>query len=417
MGNEEAPGAPVKAVMVAIGGYGQGYLQGALSPERSDWIDVVGCVDPMAQTCGILDQVRERGIPVYDTLGEFFAKHSAELAVVSSPIHLHRPHTVEALENGCHVLCEKPVAATVQDVRAMIEARDKADRLVAVGYQWSYSDPVQAVKADLMAGEYGTVRVVRSRAIVPRNEAYYGRNDWAGGLKTASGQWILDSPINNAVAHALHNMLYLIGPNVDRAARPKNVVAELYRANDITNFDTGFMRVATQEGPTVYFTASHAVPRNEGLLTEVVCEKATLRWMFGFGGAGEYDTYKVDPPEAKEGEYPPDDSSQVGRTRKLWEFIKAIRGAGPVVCGLEAASAQNLALNGAQDSMPDIVEFPRDIVKQTGEEGKRVTYAEGLDEVMKRCFEEEKLPSELGVAWARPGREVDLANYRQFPGG
>jgi len=363
----------------------------------------------MPERCRILDRVHALGIPVYPSLKEFYAKHSAELAVISSPIHLHRPQTIEALEHGSHVLCEKPVAATVQDVRAMIEARDRANRLVAVGYQWSYSPPVQAVKADLMAGRYGRVRMVRTVTIASRNEAYYGRNNWAGSKQSADGSWILDSPINNAVAHALHNMLYLLGPATDRSATPTRVIAELYRANNITNFDTGFMRVATEQGPTVYFAASHAVPRLEGTLTEIHAEKAVIRW-----GAG-FPTYTADPPEACPGGYPDDDAGDVQRTRKLWEFIKAIRGAGRVICGLEAASAQTLALNGAQDSMPDIVEFPCEMVKVTGEPGKRVTYAEGLPEVMHRCFDDLKLPSEIGVAWARPSQEIDLRDYKGFP--
>ena len=45
----------------------------------------------------------------------------------------------------------------------------------------------------------------------PRPLSYFKRNDWAGHLRTPAGEDVLDSPLNNATAHYLHNMLYVLG--------------------------------------------------------------------------------------------------------------------------------------------------------------------------------------------------------------
>ena len=141
----------------------------------------------------------------------------------------------------------------------MIRARDEAGKLVAIGYQWSFSSPIQRLKRDILAGGLGAPRRLRSVCLWPRDEVYYTRNDWAGRQRAADGSWILDSPVNNAMAHDLHNMLYLLGPSIDRSAQPVEIVAELYRANDIENFDTAALRVRTTSGAEVLFYGSHAI--------------------------------------------------------------------------------------------------------------------------------------------------------------
>jgi hypothetical protein len=68
-----------------------------------------------------------------------------------------------------------------------------------------------------------------------------------------------------------------------------------------------------------------------------------------------------------------------------------------------------------QESMPEIVEFPKGLVRVEGQPGERFTFVEGLNEDLTRCYRENKLPSELGLSWARAGTEIDLTNYTHFP--
>jgi predicted dehydrogenase len=103
-----------------------------------------GTVDLNPERCPDLDKLLALKVPVFKTLDEFYARQEAELAIISSPIQFHCEQTCLALEHGSFVLCEKPTAGSIQEVRRMIAARDRAGKWVAVGYQWSFSDAIQA---------------------------------------------------------------------------------------------------------------------------------------------------------------------------------------------------------------------------------------------------------------------------------
>ncbi len=155
----------VGAVLCGIGGYGRMYLQALLQGGAGTKVELAGVVDPFAATADGYPELHERKIPVYGTLEDFYKQQRADLAVVCSPIHWHCRQTLLALTQHSHVLCEKPAAATVQEVESMMTARDRAGRQVAVGYQWSFSSAIQALKRDIAAGLFG--RPLRLRLAAP----------------------------------------------------------------------------------------------------------------------------------------------------------------------------------------------------------------------------------------------------------
>ncbi len=254
----------VSVVLSGIGGYGGQYLDALLDPASQDRVELVGAVDPFPERCARLAELRARGVPVFPSLQAFYAQASAELAIISAPIHEHCPQTCLALEHGSHVLCEKPLAATVQDADRMIEARDRAGRQAAIGYQWSFCPAILDLKRDILAGRFGQARRLTTVVLWPRTQDYYRRNAWAGRQKSVDGAWVLDSPVNNAAAHYLHNMLFVLGEAVDRSAGLDRAQAELYRANPIENYDTAALRCFTDGGAEVLFYTSHAVSENVG---------------------------------------------------------------------------------------------------------------------------------------------------------
>ncbi len=397
---------PVSVVLVAVGGYGHTYVNALLDQGQPARATVVGVVDPFADGCNRIAEIRQRGIPIYADLESFYARHQAELAVISSPIHLHCPQTCAALEHGSHVLCEKPAAATIQEVRRMQAAGAGAGRFVAIGYQWSFSEAVQALKADVLGGRFGAPKRLRTLVLWPRNEAYYRRNNWAGALQNARGDWVLDSPVNNATAHYLHNMFFVLGTAPGRSAMPARLTAELYRANPIGNYDTGVVRAwtaagvevlfysthatALQRGPEFVYEFAHGVARYEAVSKQIVAE-------FADGSGRAYGCPDADTP------------------RKLWDCVAAVRGAGAIACDIEAAAAQTLCMNGMQDSAPGIAGFPPEWVSRQGDEGARVTVVRDLDRVLVRAYEEGRLPAEMGVPWAVPGRDLEVSTYTVFP--
>ena len=134
------------------------YLAALLENKEQPNFRLVGSVDPQPRRCPQLAELRALDIPVFETLEEFYRRHRADLAIIASPIHFHCAQTCLALARGSCVLCEKPAAGTVQEVQRMREAERAAGRWVSVGFQWSFSAAIQALKNDIRAGMYGRPR-------------------------------------------------------------------------------------------------------------------------------------------------------------------------------------------------------------------------------------------------------------------
>ncbi len=399
----------VEIVLVGIGGYGGAYVGSVLDAHARGYVRLVGAVDPAPERCGRLDELKELGIGLYDDIAGFYAERTADLAVISAPIHLHAPCTCLALDRGSSVLCEKPLTATIQDAMRMADAEAASPGFAAIGYQWSFSAAIQALKRDMIAGDFG--RAVRLRTLVawPRTKWYFGRNDWAAAIKSPDGAWVLDSPANNATAHFLHNMFYVLGPTRETSDRPVDVQAELYRANEIANYDTAAIRCHTQSGAEVLFYTTHAVTERIGPSFHYEFEHATVSY-----GWSDEPVIVAELRDGTRREY--GDPSAANRD-KLWRSIEAVKGGEPVACGIEAATAQTLCINGAQESVDEIATFPADLVRVDEEEnGDLQTWVDGLFASFESCFERGILPAEHpDISWARPGRVVDLTGYTSFP--
>jgi predicted dehydrogenase len=397
---------PIRIVLVAVGGYGNTYVNALLDKGAEHGCQIVGVVDPFAEGCRRLDELKALGVPFYNDLADFYAEHQADLAVISSPIHLHTPQTCTALENGSSVLCEKPLGATYQEAATVIATRDRTGGFVATGYQWSFNEAILALKQDILDGRLGAPRQLRTLVLWPRNKDYYGRNNWAGMQKDARGNWILDSPVNNATAHYLHNMLYMLGPAINRTVQPLTVTAEIYRANPITNYDTGVARVEVEGGAEILFYASHAIEHNRGPEFVYEFEKGTVRY-----GAG----LKTIVAEFADGTTKDYGDPQANVPKKLWDSVAAVRGADTISCPPEAACIHTLVMNGMQESMPDIVAFAENQITRVGEDGRMVNVANGLEEGLIEAYESGKLPAEIGCPWAVAGKPIDLTTYTSFP--
>jgi len=398
----------IEIVLAGIGGYGGSYLAALLAAPAEQAVRLVGAADPAPERCAQLDELKERGVPIYDDIADFYSERAADLAVIAAPIHLHAPCTCLALSRGSSVLCEKPLAATIQEARRMAEAEAASPGFVAIGYQWSFSDAIQSLKRDVMAGEFGRPVRLRTWLAWPRPRSYYTRNNWAAAIKSPDGAWVLDSPANNATAHFLHNMFYVLGPTRETSDRPVDVQAELYRANEIENYDTAAIRCHTERGAEILFYTTHAVAERVGPVFCFEFEKATVSY--------DSDGGSSVAAEFQDGTRRDYGDPNAAGTNKLWQSVAAARTGERVACGIEAATAQTLCINGAQESAR-IAGFPEDLVRiEDCGGGDRLTWVGGLRETLEQCYSRGVLPAECpGLTWARAGAKIGLAGYSSFP--
>src|SRR5439155_12631452 len=229
---------------------------------------------------------QSRGVPIHPSVQSLLAEAEVDLLMIATPIHLHAPQTCLALQRGTNVLCEKPLAGTLADAVRMWHVQLSAKAFAAIGYQWSFSDAVQSLKRDIMNGVLGKPIRLKSIVFFPRPQMYFRRNDWAGRIRTIGGDGVLDSPVNNATSHFLHNMFYVLGRTRETSAMPQSVQAELYRANQIENYDTAAIRSRTECGAEILFYTTHAAPDRRGPKSHFEFEKAIVE--FDANGDGQF---------------------------------------------------------------------------------------------------------------------------------
>jgi predicted dehydrogenase len=387
---------PVSVLMVAIGGYGQHYLNALV--DLAPACRLAGVVDPIANQSPVWPTVAAQRVPVHATIEEFYdAGHSADLAVIASPIHFHVPQSIVALEHGTCVLCDKPLGASVEEADALCRVRDQSRRWAMIGYQWSFSAGIQALKRDILEGRFGVPRRVSALCCWPRDITYYRRNDWAGRLRdVTTGRPVLDSPANNAMAHYLHNLFFLLGPEMHLSAQPRCVEAEMYRAYAIESADTAMCRAMAGQDVEVLFYASHVTSSTIAPRFRLEFDDAVVT--FGEETAGITAISRG----GHRHQYPaPDETPQFHKLRVAVDGCAAGQADAAIVCGPEAARPQTVCVNAMHESAGEIREFGPGFVHSEGTPER--LWVDGLDEVLLRCWAQRCMPSDTGVAWAVRG--------------
>ncbi|WNM23581.1 Gfo/Idh/MocA family protein [Demequina capsici] len=86
----------------------------------------------------------------------------------------HREITVAALEAGKHVMCEKPMAVTGEDARAMRDAAVKAGKKLSVGFQYRFRDDAEFMRKCADEGRFGEIYAARAHAVRRRGVPTWG---------------------------------------------------------------------------------------------------------------------------------------------------------------------------------------------------------------------------------------------------
>ena len=145
----------------------------------------------------------------YQTWHELVHDRELDAVDICLPTHLHKPATLEALQLGKHVLCEKPMAGTVADCAAMIEAAQSNERILMIAQVLRFWPEYMVLQDFVRSASYGKVR---SATFVRRA----GIPDWSRWLTedTLSGGAVLD-----LLVHDVDQILMLFG-------MPKRVAAK-----------------------------------------------------------------------------------------------------------------------------------------------------------------------------------------------
>lgn len=170
---------------------------------------------PMFQLVGVTDvnsavaeeRAEELGCPAFPNDVQMIEQTQPDIVVIMTPHPFHAEITIRALEAGCHVLCEKPMAVHAGEADAMIAAAERTGRLLAVNLQFRHRPEVIAAKRLLDEGRLGQLQRVDVVASWTRAERYYRITPWRGTWKNEGGGVLM-----NQAPHNLDLACHLAGP-------------------------------------------------------------------------------------------------------------------------------------------------------------------------------------------------------------
>lgn len=176
-------------------------------------------------------------------IGSILRDKDIDAVSVCLPNFLHAKVTVAALKSGKHVLCEKPLAATVPEARRIVQAVKKSKKRCMVAMKFRFTPEAHYISRELNKGTFG--------------EVYYGYTHYlrpVGGIPTGAGNWFITKAKSGGGA-LIDNGVHLLDLNWYLMGCPKPVyafgsayakfgpgIAEIKDSFDVEDFGCGLIK-------------------------------------------------------------------------------------------------------------------------------------------------------------------------------
>lgn len=122
----------------------------------------------------------------YTNIEQALQKTDAEAAVICTPNHLHADAAIRAMEHGLDVLCEKPMAATLEQAYEMLHASERTGKKLMIGYIVRAYDALDKVTELLTSGSFG--KVISARCVLATPETLdVAKTDYRKRYETGGG--------------------------------------------------------------------------------------------------------------------------------------------------------------------------------------------------------------------------------------
>lgn len=228
------------------------------------------------------ERVKEYGVEqTYTDPEEMLKKENLDIVAVATPNKFHKPLTVAALEAGCHVLCEKPMAMNAQEAQEMLDAAEKAGKRIMINFSFRFSPQSWQLKKEVESGILGDIYFARTQWL--RRRGLPGFGGWFGQKALSGGGPLIDLGV-----HRLDLALWLMGypKPVWVMGNTYNPIGSRLAKEQGKEFDVEDLAAAMiqfENGATMHLIASWASNIKEGELMET-------RLLGTEGGMIQYNT-------------------------------------------------------------------------------------------------------------------------------
>ena len=193
--------SPLRIAVIGPGKVAHLHAKAARQTPDTELVAVYGRTYPKAE-----DFANQYGIRAYNDVREMVEREKVDLCLVCTTHPAHREPTVAALDAGSHVLVEKPLASSLEDCDAMMEAARRNDRYLGVISQRRFYAPSMRIREAIDSGKIGQPVLGVVQMYGWRDEAYYKSDAWRGTWVDEGGGVLV-----NQSPHQLDLLLWYMG--------------------------------------------------------------------------------------------------------------------------------------------------------------------------------------------------------------
>jgi len=210
----------------------------------------------------------------YTDSEKMYKNEEIDAVYIATPHHLHKPMIEQAFKMGKHVLCEKPVAISLQEARE-INDLDKSYPELKLGfnYNYRYDHKCYRLATALQNNHLGDIYYANCNVFFSRNESYFAQGPWRTKKETAGGGTLL---IHGS--HIIDIMLWALGEPISVMGKVSNV-----KFKNIEVEDVGFGIVEFKNGAYAQINNSMVIKPP----LSIIKDKVELR-IFGNKGRSYY---------------------------------------------------------------------------------------------------------------------------------
>jgi UDP-N-acetyl-2-amino-2-deoxyglucuronate dehydrogenase len=191
----------LRAAIIGCGKIAQVHAQTFINIEETELVAVQSRHAGKAEATGA-----RFGARPYTDISEMIQRERVDVAVICTPHPAHKAAAIEAMQNGAHVLVEKPLAVTLEDCDAMTEMAIRSGLKLGMVSQRRFYPSCRRIKEAIDGGKIGTPMLGVVVMYGWRDEKYYASDPWRGRWKEEGGGVLV-----NQAPHQLDLLQWYMG--------------------------------------------------------------------------------------------------------------------------------------------------------------------------------------------------------------
>jgi len=240
--------------------------------------------NPNCNLIGVFNKTEKRALDIaekygcisYQSLEALFNDKKVDAIYVCTSNSSHADISIKALNSGKHVLCEKPMAMSMEECELMLEAAKRNNKQLIIGHDMKLTSVHQAAKKIIKAGELGKVISVRSsiKHVGPENWSVNKGNDtWFFNKEKAGFGALGDIGI-----HKIDLVRFLLDDEIVRVCSLNGSLSKKdLQGNPISIEDNALCLFSTKLGVQGIIEASWCDYGTPDISTDILCEKGRIK--------------------------------------------------------------------------------------------------------------------------------------------